>query len=168
MLRKKQNQVSFLHVYHHTITALFSWCYLKWLPGEQGLIIGFLNSLVHVFMYTYYMIAAMGPKYRKYLWWKKYITKIQLVNFENNLMKSNVFHFINLNCWLIWFIIPVTIWTYPGLFRDDIGNGLQDAKSSDLLFRDERCHFHLLVQWLLPKSIQTQKSIDHLWQNVNI
>lgn len=31
-------------------------------------------------MYTYYMIAAMGPKYQKYLWWKKYITTIQLVS----------------------------------------------------------------------------------------
>ena len=48
--------------------------------GEQGVVIGFLNSVVHVAMYTYYMIAAMGPKYQKYLWWKKYITTIQLVS----------------------------------------------------------------------------------------
>uniref|UniRef100_A0A0K8VDZ8 Elongation of very long chain fatty acids protein n=1 Tax=Bactrocera latifrons TaxID=174628 RepID=A0A0K8VDZ8_BACLA len=34
VLRKKQNQVSFLHVYHHTITALFSWGYLKYAPGK--------------------------------------------------------------------------------------------------------------------------------------
>nr|CAD7414561.1 unnamed protein product [Timema cristinae] len=34
VLRKKQKQVSFLHVYHHTVTALFSWGYLKFLPGE--------------------------------------------------------------------------------------------------------------------------------------
>lgn len=33
VLRKKQNQVSFLHVYHHFITCLFSWGYLKYLPG---------------------------------------------------------------------------------------------------------------------------------------
>lgn len=33
VLRKKQNQVTFLHVYHHTITALFSWMYLKYAPG---------------------------------------------------------------------------------------------------------------------------------------
>ncbi|KAL0109559.1 hypothetical protein PUN28_014549 [Cardiocondyla obscurior] len=81
VLRKKQNQITFLHVYHHTITAIFSWCYLKFLPGEQGVIIGFLNSTVHVIMYSYYLIAALGPKYRKYLWWKKYMTSIQLVQF---------------------------------------------------------------------------------------
>lgn len=81
VLRKKQNQVTFLHVYHHTITALFSWGYLKYLPGEQGVVIGFLNSVVHVIMYFYYMVAAMGPKYQKYIWWKKYMTWIQLVQF---------------------------------------------------------------------------------------
>lgn len=79
VLRKKQNQVTFLHVYHHSLTAVFSWCYLKLLPGEQGIVVGFLNSVVHVFMYSYYLIAALGSKYRKYLWWKKYMTWIQLV-----------------------------------------------------------------------------------------
>lgn len=81
VLRKKHNQVSFLHVYHHTITALFSWCYLKLLPGEQGIVIGILNSIVHIVMYSYYLIAALGPKYQKYIWWKKYMTWIQLVQF---------------------------------------------------------------------------------------
>lgn len=81
VLRKKQSQVTFLHVYHHSIMMAFSWGYLKFLPGEQGVVIGFLNSLVHVIMYTYYLIAALGPKYQKYLWWKKYMTWIQLTQF---------------------------------------------------------------------------------------
>lgn len=33
VLRKKQSQVTFLHVYHHAITMFFSWGYLKYLPG---------------------------------------------------------------------------------------------------------------------------------------
>lgn len=81
VLRKKQNQVTFLHVYHHTMTAVFSWSYLKFLPGEQGAVVGFLNSFVHIVMYSYYLIAALGPQYRKYLWWKKYMTWIQLIQF---------------------------------------------------------------------------------------
>ena len=40
---------------------------------------GGMNVLVHVFMYTYYGLAAMGPQIQKYLWWKKYITKLQMV-----------------------------------------------------------------------------------------
>lgn len=31
-------------------------------------------------MYTYYMFAAMGPQFHKYLWWKKYITDLQMVS----------------------------------------------------------------------------------------
>ena len=32
-------------------------------------------------MYFYYLCAAWGPGVQKYLWWKKYITTIQLVQF---------------------------------------------------------------------------------------
>lgn len=119
VLRKKQNQVSFLHVYHHTITAFFSWCYLKLLPGEQGILLGFLNSSVHIIMYTYYMIAAMGPQYRKYLWWKKYVTTIQLVQF--GLMFSYLMLVLAIDCTMskaltYFFMTNVVIFIY--LFSD--------------------------------------------------
>jgi len=83
VLRKKNNQVSFLHLYHHSVTFAGSWYYLKYLVGdmESGVFIGLLNSLVHVFMYTYYGLSAFGPSIRKYLWWKKYITWLQLIQF---------------------------------------------------------------------------------------
>lgn len=48
-----------------------------------------LNSLVHVFMYAYYGLTAI-PAARPYLWWKKYITKLQLVSilkFEKRVQK---------------------------------------------------------------------------------
>nr|CAD7451227.1 unnamed protein product [Timema bartmani] len=32
-------------------------------------------------MYAYYMVAAMGPSFQKYLWWKKYMTLMQLIQF---------------------------------------------------------------------------------------
>lgn len=63
------------------MTCFFTWAYLKYMPDEQGVVIGALNSFVHIIMYFYYMVAAMGPKYQKYLWWKKYMTWIQLTQF---------------------------------------------------------------------------------------
>lgn len=27
------------------------------------------------------MMAAMGPQYSKYLWWKKYLTTLQMIQF---------------------------------------------------------------------------------------
>ena len=38
-----------------------------------------INSFIHVVMYTYYLLSALGPSVRKYLWWKKYLTAMQLV-----------------------------------------------------------------------------------------
>lgn len=81
VLRKKHNQITFLHVYHHTMTAVVSWLYVRFLPGEQCALLGLINSFVHIIMYAYYLIAALGPQYKKYLWWKKYMTWIQLVQF---------------------------------------------------------------------------------------
>lgn len=39
-----------------------------------------INSSVHVIMYLYYALAAMGPAVAKYLWWKRYLTMVQLVS----------------------------------------------------------------------------------------
>lgn len=39
-----------------------------------------LNNFVHVCMYFYYMMSAMGPEYAKFLWWKKYMTELQIVS----------------------------------------------------------------------------------------
>lgn len=60
---------------------LISWGCTKYYPGGHGTFIGLINSFVHIIMYTYYLLAACGPKYHKYLWWKKYITTLQLVRF---------------------------------------------------------------------------------------
>lgn len=40
-----------------------------------------LNSLVHVLMYSYYALASFGQSIQPYLWWKIYLTQIQLLQF---------------------------------------------------------------------------------------
>jgi len=81
VLRKKQSHVTFLHVYHHVVTLALTWILLKYYPGQEPAIVGILNTIIHTIMYTYYSIAAMGPEYKKYLWWKKYITWGQIIQF---------------------------------------------------------------------------------------
>ncbi|CAH1375202.1 unnamed protein product [Tenebrio molitor] len=115
VLRKKQSQVTFLHVYHHSCTMFFSWAYLKFLPGEQGVVIGLLNSFVHVVMYTYYLIAALGPRFQKYLWWKKYMTWIQLTQFC--VMLAYLISIIAMDCKLpkaltFFFVANVVVFLY--------------------------------------------------------
>lgn len=81
ILRKKFHLITFLHVFHHAIMPCSWWLGVKFTPGGMGTFHALLNSFVHVCMYTYYGLAALGPQYQKYLWWKKYITKIQITQF---------------------------------------------------------------------------------------
>ncbi|XP_072857040.2 very long chain fatty acid elongase 4 isoform X1 [Pogona vitticeps] len=81
ILRKKNDQVTFLHVYHHG-TMLFNWwAGVKYVPGGQAFFIGMVNSFVHIFVYLYYGLASLGPKVQSYLWWKRYLTLLQLFQF---------------------------------------------------------------------------------------
>ncbi|CDQ79816.1 unnamed protein product [Oncorhynchus mykiss] len=81
VLRKKTSQVTFLHVFHHSIMPFTWWFGVKFSAGGMGTFHAMLNCCVHVLMYSYYAVCAMGPAYQKYLWWKKYMTTIQLVQF---------------------------------------------------------------------------------------
>jgi hypothetical protein len=81
VLRKKNNQITFLHIFHHTAMPFAWWCGLNWAAGGMGTFHGMVNSFVHIIMYTYYGLAAIGPHMQKYLTWKKYITKLQLTQF---------------------------------------------------------------------------------------
>ncbi|XP_055390842.1 very long chain fatty acid elongase 4 isoform X1 [Bubalus kerabau] len=82
ILRKKNNQVSFLHVYHHCTMFTLWWIGIKWVAGGQAFFGAQMNSFIHVIMYSYYGLAAFGPWIQKYLWWKRYLTMLQLVQFH--------------------------------------------------------------------------------------
>ena len=73
--------MTFLHVYHHAVMPLYSWMMVRWLPGGHEILAGYINFAVHVVMYAYYFLSALGPKVQPYLWWKKYLTALQLVQF---------------------------------------------------------------------------------------
>ncbi|XP_046960783.1 elongation of very long chain fatty acids protein 7-like [Vanessa cardui] len=87
VLRKKDNQVTFLHVYHHLTIMWCTWFNLKYEPSYSTIFLGTLNSYVHVIMYTYYGLSTF-PELAKKLWWKKYITSLQLIQFVLMLLQS--------------------------------------------------------------------------------
>lgn len=81
ILRKKSNQISFLHVYHHSSMFSLWWIGIKWVAGGQSLMGALVNSMVHTIMYTYYGLTAFGPTIRKYIGkYKKRVTQLQLVS----------------------------------------------------------------------------------------
>lgn len=83
VLRKKQNQVSFLHVYHHISTFFIAYVFCKYVGGSMLVFSIVANSIVHIIMYTYYFISAYDVPIFKLVASKvkKYITTIQLIQF---------------------------------------------------------------------------------------
>lgn len=80
VLRKKQSQITGLHVFHHALVPLVIYLVASFsmTPFSGFLIV--MNALVHVVMYSYYFLATY-PSISPYLWWKKYITRIQIGQF---------------------------------------------------------------------------------------
>ncbi|CAG9769515.1 unnamed protein product [Ceutorhynchus assimilis] len=81
ILRKKKNQLSFLHVYHHSTMFMLWWIGIKWVPSGSTFLPAMVNSSIHILLYTYYGLSVFGPRVTKYLWWKKYLTILQLIQF---------------------------------------------------------------------------------------
>jgi hypothetical protein len=81
-LRGKSSHLTFLHLYHHTLVPLLGWLALRVNPMVTFIyLFGLINSLVHTVMYSYYALASFGAKFQKYLWWKRYITLLQIGQF---------------------------------------------------------------------------------------
>ncbi|XP_061388108.1 elongation of very long chain fatty acids protein 4-like [Musca vetustissima] len=86
ILRHKWKQLTPLHIYHHSTMFPLWWIAIKWVPTGSTFFPAIINSFVHVIMYTYYGLSACGPAIQKYLWWKKYLTALQLLQFTIGLL----------------------------------------------------------------------------------
>ncbi|XP_017045105.1 elongation of very long chain fatty acids protein F [Drosophila ficusphila] len=84
VLRKKQKQVSKLHIFHHLSTVTLVYLLINHNEnGDAAYFSVFLNSIVHVFMYSYYFLAAVADKKIVQALWpvKKSITVMQMTQF---------------------------------------------------------------------------------------
>ncbi|KAI0073135.1 GNS1/SUR4 membrane protein [Panus rudis PR-1116 ss-1] len=75
-LALKKKPLAFLHVFHHSATALLCYTQLNGKTSVQWIPIS-INLLVHVIMYYYYYATAGGAR----IWWKKYLTTMQITQF---------------------------------------------------------------------------------------
>ncbi|RDB28889.1 putative elongation of fatty acids protein 1 [Hypsizygus marmoreus] len=77
----KKKPLQFLHVFHHSATALLCYSQLNGRTSISWAVI-VLNLAVHVVMYYYYYATAGGAK----IWWKKYLTAMQITQFVIDLV----------------------------------------------------------------------------------
>jgi fatty acid elongase 3 len=76
LLVLKKRPLTLVHVYHHFIVPYLFWGFLSTETSGQWSLAA-ANSLVHVFMYYYFMITTLGYT----VWWKRYLTMMQIVQF---------------------------------------------------------------------------------------
>eukprot|EP00850_Spirogloea_muscicola_P018781 SM000176S03112 [mRNA] locus=s176:61382:63446:+ [translate_table: standard] len=85
LLRRNLRQVSYLHIYHHASISFIWWIMAYRCPGGDSYFSAGFNSFIHVIMYAYYLLAATIAKEpqrrKKYLFWGKYLTMLQMLQF---------------------------------------------------------------------------------------
>jgi len=74
VFRKSYHQISFLHVYHHATVLMIWWFNTLYYPGGEAWISAWMNSFVHVWLYSYYLISSFNID----VWWKRYLTQMQI------------------------------------------------------------------------------------------
>ncbi|XP_020285036.1 elongation of very long chain fatty acids protein AAEL008004-like isoform X2 [Pseudomyrmex gracilis] len=129
VLRKKNNHVSTLHVIHHGCMPMSVWFGVKFTPGGHSTFFGLLNTFVHIVMYTYYLLAAMGPKVQPYLWWKKYLTAFQMLQFIAIMIHAFQLLFIECNypkAFVWWIGLHAVMFFF--LFKEFYQQSYQDRK----------------------------------------
>uniref|UniRef100_A0A3P8S1L6 Elongation of very long chain fatty acids protein 1 n=1 Tax=Amphiprion percula TaxID=161767 RepID=A0A3P8S1L6_AMPPE len=115
VLRKRHGQITFLHIFHHSFMPWTWWWGVSYAPGGMGSFHAMVNSSVHVIMYFYYGLAAAGPRFQKFLWWKKYMTAIQLTQFVLVSLHATQYYFMD-SCDYQFPMIIHLIWMYGTFF----------------------------------------------------
>ncbi|CAO1414718.1 unnamed protein product [Diamesa serratosioi] len=100
ILRKKNSQITFLHVYHHAIMVVCTYAFVKFYSaGGHPILLGIINSYVHSVVYGYYLLTAFKPELKSSMWWKKYVTLLQLVQFAILIVHFSVPLFLKECCY---------------------------------------------------------------------
>ncbi|KAJ8964467.1 hypothetical protein NQ317_006983 [Molorchus minor] len=82
IMRKKFNQVTGLHIYHHISTYMLSYIGCRFLGGGMMGIPVMLNCFIHVLMYLYYYLSTFGSRWQKLLASvKPKLTLLQMIQF---------------------------------------------------------------------------------------
>jgi len=150
VLKKKNNQLSFLHCYHHCLMASTMYIAVRWVPGGSGTLLGIVNSFIHTCMYLYYFLTSFKPEMKQSLWWKKHITQLQMVSLQLTFRLTQLISFHSQT--------DSICYSNNHVRTRRVGCKLRLSKVLDVDVADTK-HLHACdVCRLLPKSIFTEEA----------
>uniref|UniRef100_A0AAY3ZZZ2 Elongation of very long chain fatty acids protein n=1 Tax=Denticeps clupeoides TaxID=299321 RepID=A0AAY3ZZZ2_9TELE len=98
------------------LSDCFNLCHLSFnAAGGMGSFHSIVNAYVHIIVYLYYGLAAAGPRFQKYLWWKNYMTAIQLIQFVVVSIHISQYYFLEKRDYQVPIFIHL-IWMYGTFF----------------------------------------------------
>ncbi|XP_003737079.1 elongation of very long chain fatty acids protein AAEL008004 [Galendromus occidentalis] len=88
VLTKKFSHITLLHVIHHSLVASSVWFGVNFGATGQNAFFPLVNCVIHCVMYAYYAMAALGLQ--RYLWWKRYLTLMQMSQFISLIIHGSI------------------------------------------------------------------------------
>lgn len=137
------------------------WWGVKFMPGGHSTFFGLLNTFVHIIMYTYYMLAAMGPQVQKYLWWKKYLTMLQMVQFVGifshcfQLIFHNPCNFSYIFVWWIGGHGVLFLFLFSNFYKQAYKTSKKESNTSKVLVDDN----DNVLEWNRNDSLTQHKAL---------
>jgi hypothetical protein len=127
VLRKKSDQLSFLHLYHHMTIGLIWGLLLHFGVGNGTAFFGaWINSLVHALMYFHYLWTSLGfvnP-------FKKYLTMFQMFQFSLCILQAVLVLFLDNQISTSWAVLQLCYhMTLLYLFNDFLQKSQKQARA---------------------------------------
>lgn len=93
-------------------------------------------------MYSYYFLSALGPKVQPYLWWKKYLTAIQMIQFVLVLIHAFQLFFVDCDypkafVWLIGLHAIMFYFLFRGFYKETYEKKKKAAVSKEAKLSQE-------------------------------
>lgn len=115
VFRKKQNQVTVLHVFHHIAVTFLLWVFGKYGLEKNGGFVIVVNSAVHVIMYAYFVVSSFESTRSAAEKYKKQMTMFQIIQLLL-LLGHSVRMIVSCNAPVYYLLLAPSVATLVALF----------------------------------------------------
>ena len=81
ILRKRLYRLTYLHIFHHATIFPLWWIGVNFYTDGITAVSVILNSKIHIIMYIHYILSLFGDRFKRFIWWKRYLAKFQVLQY---------------------------------------------------------------------------------------